>query len=133
MGNAIVAAAPGNFTYQRHDAYHVLVNPLDMESYFVRIKNGEVGTRLNARTRGKERNYDNRELWKFLVTDLRFDGMDFEHAYGLIGGTEAETNIYSFPESIILSHTLIFAPVLQHVTPLKPSLGCKETTFSHEG
>merc|ERR1711963_832920 len=64
---------------------------------------------------------------------MDFNGIDFEHAYSILPSKGAETEDrlvwdYTFEETIVLSHTLLVVPVMQHYGPLTPKLDLKGPT-----
>merc|ERR1719433_140122 len=68
---------------------------------------------------------------------MNFSGIDFEHAYSILPskGVETEDELiwdYAFEETIVLGHTLLVVPVMQHYGPLTPKLDLKGPTKKFE-
>merc|ERR1719486_711364 len=102
-----------------------------MTSYFEAIRDklatGRAGQVLTNALKGELRaNSSNRQIWGTLVRSLKFSGIDFEHLYRILpsqsADEEGEAWRYNFEESILLGHTLLIAPVMQHYGPLSPKL-----------
>jgi len=105
-----------SFVYPRGDGFHILLQNLDEQ--FVQVRTKGPGLRLSGRFM---KEMDNLSIWKALLDTLSFDGIDFEHFYGIIG-QENEDGAYSFAEIMILSHTILICPVRVKFAPFKPRM-----------
>mmetsp|Transcript_88353 Transcript_88353/g.156419 ORF Transcript_88353/g.156419 Transcript_88353/m.156419 type:complete len:521 (-) Transcript_88353:52-1614(-) len=117
--------------------YHILFDESEMSQYFDMIRNdlakGKAGACLRkALLSGAIRpDSSNKHIWNSLIQSLKFSGMDFEHRYNILptqgGDMRQPSGIwdYSFAESIVLGHTLLVVPVMQHYGPLMPKLDLK--------
>lgn len=122
------------FVRRRGAGYHVMLGSEDMSSLFLRIRSGDVGARLKKVVgSGDLSTMSNLDIWLGLLDTLQFDGVDFEHTYGLVDSAQSDVGIYSFPETIVLAHTLLLVPVVQRVAPLNPKLPIPDCTFRKDG
>lgn len=123
--------------------YHILFNESEMMPYFDMIRDsltkGQAGSCLQEALKSEavRIDYSNNQIWHSLIQSLDFSGRDFEHLYHILPVGEAtEDRIgiwrYSFAESIVLSHTLLLVPVMQHYGPLMPKLDLKGPTKKFE-
>lgn len=136
------AAKHAQFVHARGDGYHILFDETEMSAYFDAIRrhleNKTSGAILaNAVEIGKLHSAPtNRQIWITLLQSQQFSGIDFEHAYGIIPDSHARAHScgdkYNFEEAIVLSHTLLLVPVMQHYGPLTPKLDLKGPTREFE-
>jgi len=123
--------------------YHILFNSSEMGLYFHRIRDalaeGQAGQCLTMllEQRKLSVNSNNHQIWTALIHSMNFSGIDFEHTYGILPskGAEIEDKLvwdYTFEETIVLSHTLLVVPVMQHYGPLTPKLDLKSPTKKFE-
>jgi len=116
--------------------YHVLYDYDSLKVHFDQIRSdliqGTAGRRLtNSGPPGKYyADWAPYQIWFALMGSLEFDGTDFEHAYGMlppITNDKESTSAwdYTFDETIVIGHTLLLAPVMQHYGPLMPKLDLK--------
>lgn len=118
------------FVYRRGFGFHVLFKKGEMLPYFNEIReeirlNGP-GAALQPHKVTCES--EDRHIWESLVKSLKFNGIDFEHMYKIVPSEREElmdTWNYTFAQNIVLSHTLLLVPVMQHYGPLMPKLDLK--------
>jgi len=139
-----VAQRSNGFVSQRGShGYHILFNESEMLPYFNAIRDSLVGRQagrclMNALASGViNADSSNQQIWTALVQSLQFSGIDFEHLYRILpsgSGEVSEPGVweYTFEESIVLGHTLLLAPVMQHYGPLIPKLDLKGPTQKFE-
>jgi len=119
--------------------YHILFNRSEMSLFFDRIRdglaNGQAGHCLTMSLASGMISADSsdHQIWTALMHSMNFSGIDFEHTYGILPskGAELEEKFvwdYTFDETIVLSHTLLVVPVMQHYGPLTPKLDLKGPT-----
>jgi hypothetical protein len=133
----VAKAAEGNggFVWKRKEGYHILFKAAEMEPYFKGIRagimKGQAGAIIQRAVNSKAipKDAENKQLWETLVSSLEFSGIDFEHHYSILPSTTGTaeqrkqgTWEYTFDESIVLSHSLLIVPVMQHYGPLTPKL-----------
>lgn len=133
------------FVFRRGEfGYHILFDESEMLQYFEMVRNdlakGKAGKCLrNALSSGKiSVDSPNKSIWDALMQSLKFSGIDFEHRYNILpsqgGNAGQQSGIwdYSFAESIVLGHTLLVVPVMQHYGPLMPKLDFNGPTEEFE-
>lgn len=112
------------------EGFHILFNVKEVSKHFKGIRKclklGVVG-RVLRKAVGKgliSEHSSNREIWDFLIESLQFNGVDFEHEYDILPGGSGVGSLwpYCFDETIVLSHTMLLAPVMQHYGPLVPTM-----------
>lgn len=112
-----VKVEPKALFYKRNQGFHILFDEHEVKPYFDAIhKSGKYPA-----------DFTNGNIWRKLIESLEFNGVDFEKLYKILpspgsGPEDAGTYPYTFEESIVLSHTLLVAPVVQHYGPLTPKL-----------
>eukprot|EP00930_Biecheleria_cincta_P034315 TRINITY_DN2372_c0_g2_i1.p1 TRINITY_DN2372_c0_g2~~TRINITY_DN2372_c0_g2_i1.p1 ORF type:complete len:521 (-),score=65.62 TRINITY_DN2372_c0_g2_i1:434-1996(-) len=133
-------AQHAHFVYRRGRGFHLLFDEAEMSNYFdrirARLKDGTSGSILADAIKGGKLHTasTNQLIWKTLVRSQTFSGVDFEHTYGIIADGNAHLRPsnysyeYNFEETIVLSHTLLLVPVMQHYGPLTPKLDLKGPT-----
>lgn len=139
---AEAVAERAHFVHRRGRGYHLLFDEAEMLPYFDRIranlKTETSGSLLaDAVKAGKLSSASsNRLIWDTLLQSQKYNGIDFEHAYGIIPGSTVNSRStdykYNFEETIVLSHTLLLVPVMQHYGPLTPKLDLKGPTSKFE-
>lgn len=117
---------------------HILFNEDEMAKYFDMIRQtltmGSAGACLTSAFASGAITVEssNHKIWSTLTQSLKFSGMDFEHLYKILPSEleapEEGMSRISFAESIVLSHTLLLAPVMQHYGPLAPKLDLSGAT-----
>eukprot|EP00930_Biecheleria_cincta_P034314 TRINITY_DN2372_c0_g1_i1.p1 TRINITY_DN2372_c0_g1~~TRINITY_DN2372_c0_g1_i1.p1 ORF type:complete len:509 (-),score=79.55 TRINITY_DN2372_c0_g1_i1:444-1943(-) len=141
-GVAEAVAKHAQFVHPRGDGYHILFDESEMSPYFDAIRrnleNKISGAILaHAVEMGNlHRASSNQEIWTTLLESQKFNGIDFEHAYGIMPDAHARARScgdkYNFEETIVLSHTLLLVPVMQHYGPLTPKLNLSGPTKEFE-
>lgn len=128
------------FVFARGQGYHVLVDEAEMLPYFdsirTNLQQGASGAILaDAVKNGSLSSAStNHQIWRTLMQSQKFNGTDFEHTYKILPGGKDHPCCwgYNFEESIVLSHTLLLVPVMQHYGPLTPKLDLKGPTRKFE-
>merc|ERR1719411_1675191 len=105
-----------SFVHPCGDGFFLLLQ--NLAEQFIQVRMKGPGLRLSGRFMEE---MDDLSIWNALLDTLSFDGVDFEHFYGIIG-QENEDGAYSFPEIMILSHTILICPVHVKFAPFKPRM-----------